>query len=463
MNLTKVALLSLPWVALGCHLLSSSDDRSPGTNPPIMYGAGSSNGGATTIGPGGSGGSDAGGIRLDAATGSDDAADGGARGDGGPDATGTEAGKADAGVHTSAQNWIRFGAQKFAKCTWFSALDGLCSDAPSQSSSQSSWVTRVFKTADGGKSWLMSAVIDSETTAPDAVINVYVLSATDLWLTSGSVTTQSGSVRHSIDGGITWMSLTGGVAAALGVVAGDGGVASVPVWQLVSAASRVWLVTQGAALAFSPDGGNSWNKLAPSDSFSAAKNRSLIVTQGHLLAEFLAPDNSLALLRWNGSTFGAVEGVLPPSSAGDYTGTWWRSSPNVEGILFMDRGPLPGWASPFLVYATTDGGATFRQLLAGSTAGSDVVGLSDGLAFAAFGSVTAYVAGVFSDGGPSRYLEIRETTDAGKTWSTPHSEPFQGDSYISLAIDSSGKVHAMRYPTNAPGAPIAYDAHYVLP
>jgi hypothetical protein len=117
------------------------------------------------------------------------------------------------------------------------------------------------------------------------------------------------------------------------------------------------------------------------------------------------------------------------------------------------------------VYATTDGGMTFQQLMGGNVATSaNVVGLSDGLAFSSLGSVTSYVAGIFSDASASRYLEIHRTGDAGKTWSTVHSQPYQGDNaYISLAVDQTGAVHAMRTSTDSLGANISYDAHYVLP
>jgi hypothetical protein len=117
------------------------------------------------------------------------------------------------------------------------------------------------------------------------------------------------------------------------------------------------------------------------------------------------------------------------------------------------------------VYATTDGGMTFQQLMGGNVATSaNVVGLGDGLAFSSFGSVTSYVAGIFSDASASRYLEIHRTGDAGKTWSTVHSEPSQGaNAYISLAMDQTGAVHAMHTSTDILGANISYDAHYVLP
>jgi hypothetical protein len=203
----------------------------------------------------------------------------------------------------------------------------------------------------------------------------------------------------------------------------------------------------------------------PPANFGAATSRSLIATQNNLLLSFPSTNNSLGLLRWSGSNFLSVEGVLPPSSAGDQTGTWWRSSPNVEGVLFVDRGPLPAWTSPFWVYATADGGRTFQQLLGGNIGiSSTVVGLSDGLAFAAAGSVTAYLAGVFSDAGNNLYLEIHLTSDAGKTWSTLHSEPYQGNhAYISLAVDLTGAVHAMHYTSDSLGSAISYDGHYVLP
>jgi hypothetical protein len=35
--------------------------------------------------------------------------------------------------------------------------------------------------------------------------------------------------------------------------------------------------------------------------------------------------------------------------------------------------------------------------------------------------------------------------------------------FVSLAVDPTGNVHAMRYTTDSLGAAISFDAHYVLP
>jgi hypothetical protein len=427
------------------------------------------NGGQTGIGSGGAGAS---GTPADAATvGLDGAAGSSARGDGGPDATiGPDLGKtpADAGSHNGAKNWIPIHANyPLTNCTWFSTAHGFCSDAPrSISNVIASLFVDMFETIDGGKTWTEVSTIDTGASAPNTTVNVYVLSPSDMWFISGSIgLVRSGSIGHSIDGGKNWSSLTSAVSTALGVAPGDGGVAGVPLWQLASVGGRIWLLSEGGNLAVSLDNGVSWKKAVPPANFGAATSRSLIATRDNLLLSFPSTNNSLGLLRWNGSTFVSVEGVLPPSSAGDQTGTWWQSSPNVEGALFVDRGPLPAWTSPFWVYATADGGRTFQQLLGGNIGiSSTVVGLSDGLALAAVGSVTAYVAGVFSDAGNNLYLEIHLTSDAGKTWSTLHSEPYQGNhAYISLAVDLNGAVHAMRYTTDSLGSAISYDGHYVLP
>ncbi|MGC9985558.1 MAG: hypothetical protein ABSF35_18255 [Polyangia bacterium] len=469
MRFIKLAILSLSWLALGCDLFSKSDNNSNGANAPVMYGTGAGGPGGIVSG----GGAGASGTKADAAVGgASGTAGGGVHGDGGPDATsmgGSDAGKppADADTHNGAQRWITFGPYTFVKCTWFSATDGFCNQAPISITGLADLQVYIFQTTDGGKTWGLVSAIDTGTGASDASINVYVMSPSDMWFISGSVGMGSGSIGHSIDGGKTWTSLTSTVNAALGTAAlGDGGVASVPLWQLAIVGGRVWLLPQGEDLVVSQDGGVTWKKVAfptlPAG-FAAASTRSLIATQNNLLLSFLATDNSLGLYRWNGSTFGAVEGAFPPSSAADQTGTWWRSSPIVEGVLFVDRGPLPAWDWPFWVYATTDGGMTFQQLLGGNIAtSSSVVGLSDGLAFASLGSITAYVCGVFSDA-TGNYLEIHRTQDAGMTWSTLHSEPYQGDyAYASVAVDQTGAAHAMHYTTDSSGSLVGYDAHYVL-
>jgi hypothetical protein len=471
MHFVKVAILSVSWLALGCNLFSKSNKGSPGENPPVMYAAGPSTGGPGGMG-GGNGGADANMTHTDAPVAdSGDAARSSVRTDGGPDAAitgGPDSGKkpADASVHNGAQLWTSFGYHTFSSCTWFSPTDGFCTEAPALVSLAPPLVNvNVFKTADGGKTWGLVSAIPAATTI-DASINVYFLSPDDMWFISGSVSAgPSGSIGHSIDGGLTWPPLTSTVNAALGTTPDDAGVSSVPIWQLASTGGMTWLLPQGGTLLASQNGGMIWKKIVPPVDFGAAASRSLIATQGNLLLRFLKPDNSMGLYRWNGSVFVAVEGVFPASSAGDQSRTWWRASPNVEGVLFVDRGPLPVWASPFWVYATTDGGMTFQQLLGGISATSNsVVGLSDGLAFATFGSVTSYLAVIFSDASASRYLEIHRTNDTGKTWSTVHSQPYQGDfAYISLSMDQTGAVHAMHTSTDSSGASISYDAHYVLP
>jgi len=471
MHFVKVAILSVAWLALGCNLFSKSNKGSPGQNPPIMY-AGPGTGRLGGFGGGGNSGADAGIVPADAPVADTGGADGSssARSDAAPDAAikGGPDGKkpTDAIIHNGAQLWTSFGYYTFANCAWFSATDGLCSQAPELHSSPPAPPvvnTNVFKTSDGGKSWSFVNAIPTEATTLDASINVYFPSPSDIWFVSGLAGAgQSGSIGHSVDGGQTWSSLTSTIAASLGATPDDAGVSSVPLWQLAVAAGRTWLLPQGENLLYSQNGGTIWKKVAPPSDFAAAANRSLIATQNNLLLRFLKTDNSMGLHRWNGSAFVPVEGVFPASSAGDQTGTWWRSSPNVEGVLFVDRGPLPAWASPFWVYATVDGGRTFQQL--DIAASVKVVGLSDGLAFSSLGSVTAYLAGIFSDSSGSSYLEVYRTTDAGTTWSTVHSEPYQGgNTYISLAIDQMGAVHAMRYSTDNFGANLGYDAHYVLP
>ena len=470
MRFTRLVILSVPWLVLGCNLFSKSSDRSPGANAPTMY-ATRPAGGRAGVGSGGSGGAGAGAIQADAAvSGLGGTAGSSARADGGPDAAvkaGPDAGKAlaDANIHNGAEKWTSFGSYAFAKCTWFSATDGFCSEAPRLAPGLTSLLVSVYKTTDGGKSWALVSAIDTETSSYDAIINVYVLSPSDMWFISGFVGMgQSGSIGHSLDGGRTWTSLTSTINAMFSTQAANSVVSSVPLWQLASVGGMIWLLPQAGTLLISQDVGLTWKKVVPPPDFAAASSRSLIATQSNLLLSFLAADNSLGLYRWNGSSFVAVEGTLPFSSADDQSGTWWRSSPNLEGVLFVDRGPLPAWDSPFWVYATTDAGRTFQQVLVGTVGtASDVVGLSDGLAFAALGSVTAYVSGVFSDVNNNRYLEIRRTGDAGKTWSALHSEPYQGDyAYISLAVDPAGAVHAMHYSTDSVGGASRYDAHYVL-
>ena len=474
MRFEKVVVLSMSCLALGCNLFPSSGNRTPGKNAPIMYGgAAPASGGPGGIDAGARGGAGASGTRTDAAVvGLDAAAESSARRDGGPDAappSSPDVGAVDADIHDGAQHWIRFGSPGgFTKCTWFSTSNGFCSDAPRSIPAKTPLTVQVYKTGDGGMNWFSVSRINTEASTFDASIDVYVLSPSEMWFISGSVAGQSGSISHSSDGGASWTSLTSAVSAVLSTTPGDGGMASVPLWQLAAVGKDIWLLPQGGNLALSQDQGVTWRKVPSPADFGAASSRSLIPTPSTLFLRFIKAGNSLGLYRWNSLTFEPVEGVLPPSSSGDQTGTWWHSSPNVEGVLFVDRGPLPAWASPFWAYATIDGGRTFQQISTGNIGpNSAVVGLSDGLAFAAAGSLTAYLGGVFADIAGGQYLEIHRTADAGKTWSTLHSEPYPGSSgnygFVFLAVDPMGNVHAMHYTTDSLGAAISFDAHYVLP
>jgi photosystem II stability/assembly factor-like uncharacterized protein len=370
----------------------------------------------------------------------------------------------DAPAHTDGRLWTRFppASYNFTKCTWLSKDEGYCNDAPSMLGTARVYL---YKTLDGGASWMLTCTIDSEIPDINANINVYVLSQSDFWFVAGSGNV--GSVGRSADGGKNWTSLTSDIAGLLTASgSGDAGVASVPVWQLAAQGGRIWLLPQGPNLAFSPDGGRTWKKFTPPADFGASGKRSMVASKNSLLLQYLASDGSLGLYTWNGTVFLPAESLMPASSAGSHVGTWSRAWPSAEGAFFADRGPLPAWGSPFAAYATIDGGKSLLKLLPGVSGSSDIVGLSDGMAFSAYGSVTAYVSGIFKDASGGRFLEIRRTVDAGKTWTTLHSEPsYLGDaSLISLSKDGAGEVHAMRFQasTDGIGPPVIYDAHYVL-
>jgi hypothetical protein len=452
MRLVKITLLFASVSGLGCNLIFGSPPDSPGANAPIMYGTGP--------GPG-SGEAGATGTQIDAAAPSSGGVAGG-RPDAGlslPDAGMSP----DADLHTSAQNWIHFPTSTFNKCTWFSATDGLCSDIPRMVPGFANLQLIVHRTGDGGKAWAQVGTVDTENAGPGASVNVYVMSPSDIWFTSGFAGPgQSGSIGHSTDGGGNWTSLTSTISALLNPVpAGDGGIATVPIWQLAAQAGRLWILPQGGSLATSQDNGLTWKRIAPPADFAAATKRGLIVSQGYLLLQFLTANNSMGLYRWNGGAFVAVEGTFPLSSAGVQTETWWRASPNLEGVLFVDRGPLPSWSSPFWLCTTVDGGRNFQRI-PDTTLGT-VVGLSDGLAFSFLGSISAYAAGVFSDS-KGRYLEVHKTSDSGRTWSTAHSEPYLGDNgFVSLSADPMGGIHAMHSSLDLTSSAVTYDAHYVLP
>ena len=450
MHLVKtVALLS--FLVVGCGLLKS-EPGSSGANAPIMYGTG-----PAAPGAGGSGATP-----FDADVPPLDRADGSDPGDGASD---TSSLAPDTASHADGQLWIRFPPSSYVltQCTWLSKDEGYCRDAPTMLLG-TVWVY-LYKTTNGGKSWSLVCPIDTGMDDLQASIEVYVMSRDDIWFVAGSA--HAGNVGHSFNGGKNWVSLTSEITALLTpATTGDAGVTSVPVWQLAAQGGRVWLLPQGPNLVYSPDGGVTWKKVTPPADFSTASKRSLLATQNNLFLQYMASDGSLGLYRWNGAAFLPIEASLPLSSAGNHAGTWFRAWPALEGLLFVDRGPLPDWQRPFWVYATTDGGKSVQKILPDATGSGDVLGLSDGVAFSAAGSITAYVGGIFTDGSGDRFLEIRQTQDAGKTWSTVHSEPsYPGDgSTISLSVDSAGNVHAMHalVSTDGIGPPVIYDAHYVL-
>ncbi len=426
---------ALSLLATGCGLFKS-EPGSSGANAPTMYGAG-------PLAPSG---------------GQPDASLPPARDDG--STTLNDASPPDAVSHAGGQNWIRFppSSYSFVKCSWLSTVEGYCHDAPSLLLDTAR--VNVYQTLDGGKTWSFTCAINSEMPSLDASIEVYILSKTDFWFVAAS--DKLGSVGHSFDAGKNWTSLTSDIAALVA----PAGTTSVPVWQLAVQGGRIWLLPQGNNLAYSENGGIAWRKFTAPADFGAAGQRALVATQNHLFLQYLATDGSLGLYHWNGSAFLSTQATLPASSAGSHSGTWSRAWPAVEGVFFADRGPLPVWSSPFSAHATVDGGKTVVQLLPGATGSTDVVGLSDGLAYAALGSVTATIGGIFTDASAGRFLQIRRTQDAGRTWTTLHSEPsYPGDSsYISFSMDGEGNLHAMHFvaSTDGIGPPVIYDGHYVL-
>jgi hypothetical protein len=452
MRFQSLVLLSL--LAAGCGLLKS-EPGSSGDNPPVMYGTG------PAYPAGGAGG----GNQFDAALPPPGGIDGGTILPADASADLEKLGS-DTASHTDGMLWTRFppSSYTFTKCTWLSSEEGYCSDAPSMLLGAPPVYVHLYMTLDGGKSWALVCTIDTEMPDLNATINVYVLSQTDFWFVAGSGNV--GSVGHSLDSGKHWTSLTNDIASLL-VPPGDGAVATLPFYQLAIQGSRIWILPQGANMVYSQNGGITWRKFTPPADFGASGKRSLLATQSYLLLQYLASDGSLGLYRWNNeSAFLPVEAAVPTSYVGSSAATWSRAWPAKEGVFFADRGPLPAWGSPFAAYATVDGGASMVKILPAASGSLDVVGLSDGLAFSAQNSTTAYVSGIFSDSAGARYLEIRRTQDAGRTWTILHSEPsYTGDaSYISLSMDLSGKIHAMHFvaSNDGIGPPVIYDAHYVL-
>jgi hypothetical protein len=456
MRFVTKGILSLALLGLGCNLLSEDDGGGAGEYPPPVYkpgtGGGASGGAAGTAG-------------LDAGMGGAAGTAGGAGGPGKTDAGPADRASVPPGPDAAtATRWVEFG-RSFTQCSWFNAQTALCTTKPALPASGTTLAVELHKTVDGGKTWQMVSSVDTGNSSVGASVRFFMPNATGLWYVTGfSGFGQSGSIGSSSNGGQRWFSVADKVFAALDADPKDGIVPQVPLWDIVSAAGKIWVLAQGESLVVSTDGGFAWEKLACPPDFAKASVRGLVATSDTLLLRFLKPDQTLGLYRWSGLSFAAVEASVPVGSPGNHAGTWLRSSLNVAGTLMVDRGPLPDWGFPFSVHAIRNGGRSFEKLLAAaSAADTDVVGLRDGLVIEHPTSLKVYLSGVFTDAQKKQWLQIRKSTDRGATWSALHSEPYDGTlKYISVSVDQLGNLHAMRHGTDTSGKPSNYDAHYLV-
>ena len=382
----------------------------------------------------------------------------------GLDAQAGDATAEDADPHGSASRWIEFGHQ-FAKCTWFSADVGYCSEAAKSLSATSTKGTDLYQTNNGGRAWTLVATIDGKNTSTDSVMNVYVLSPAEIWYTTAFVGFGfSGTIGRSTNGGATWESLTDRVDRAMADDPEAGSPLSAPFFDLVQVGGALWLNTGtwSQYFAMSPDKGLTWKRVLGPLSLAEVQAPEFIATKNDLLLRYTTRSWGISLYRLSAGNFVATEATFPAPSDVDHGNTWWRASSNGDGVTFADRRAWPFWGWPFLVSATLDGAKTFTTVYAGtSQIQSGCEGLRDVLTFTQGTSPVTYISGIFLDSASKRFVEIRKSVAGGNTWTVLHSEPAVGN-MTSVALDPTGKVHAMRHTSDNYGNTYVYDAQYVL-
>lgn len=368
----------------------------------------------------------------------------------------------EADPHGGASRFVDFG-HDFVKCTWFDADLGFCSEAAKSLEATTTIGIDLYKTTDGGRSWsLVSSIDGGNSTA--AAMSVFVLSPTEIWYITGFTGFGfSGTIGRSTDGGASFASLTDAVDLALADPEQTEPLEA-PLYDLAKVGDAIWLNTGSWSqyLAMSPDGGTTWGRVLGPVDLSTAQAPEFIATHGGLMLRYVTADWGLELYRLGGTEFVPVEGTFPAPSGSDHGDTWWRATPNAAGVALADQRQWPFWTWPFLVTATFDLGATFETVYSGSSqTESGCEGLRDVAAYSLGSGTVVYVSGVFLDGDGNRFVEIRKSTDKGSSWTTLHSEPENG-AFVSVALDPTGKVHAMRHWTDAYGNTYVYDGQYVL-
>jgi hypothetical protein len=366
-------------------------------------------------------------------------------------------------AHDGASRFIAF-ERDFASCTWFDADSGFCSEAAESIAETSTIGTDLYRTTDGGQNWELVSSIDGGNST-SAAMKVFVLSPTEIWYLTGFTGIGfSGTIGRSTDGGATWTSLTDAVHRALSDDPEAADPLSAPLYDLARVGDAIWLNTGSWSqyFAMSPDGGASWERVLGPVDLSTSQPPEFIATGGGLMLRYTTRDWGIALYRLSGNEFVPIDGDFPAPSGADHGDTWWRASTDAAGVAFADQRAWPFWSWPFVVSATFDQGATFETVYSGSSLeASGCEGLRDAVAFDLDDGKVVYTSGVFVDPGGERFVEIRKSTDDGSTWKTLHSQPEQGE-FVSVALDPTGRVHAMRHSTDAYGNTYVYDGQYVL-
>jgi hypothetical protein len=396
------------------------------------------------------------------ASGGSEGAPAGATGEGGAEIA-DGGGSPETEAHDGASRFILFG-HDFASCTWFDADLGFCSEAAASISATSTIGTDLYKTTDAGHTWDLVSSIDGDNST-DSAMKVFVLSPTEIWYITGFTGLGfSGTIGRSTDGGSTWTSLTDAVHRALADDPEADDPLSAPLYDLAQVGDAIWLNTGSWSqyLAMSSDGGTTWERVLGPVDLSTSQPPEFIATDGGLMLRYTTRDWGIALYRLSGNQFVPIGGDFPPPSGTDHGDTWWRASTHAAGVSFADQRAWPFWGWPFVVSATFDQGSTFETVYSGTTQEeSGCEGLRDAVAFEFDSGKVVYVSGVFVDAGGDRFVEIRRSVDEGSTWKTLHSQPEQGE-FVSVALDPTGKVHAMRHWTDAYGNTYVFDGQYVL-
>jgi len=297
--------------------------------------------------------------------------------------------------------------------------------------SQSSGLSAVLVTSDGGRHWRPASHTDP------AASGLCVTGPSSAWLVAtetggsqpaaglGALVPQYGGLagivlQHTTDGGAHWQRSSLGSPVGVGAVASHG--------------ADVCAV--GQAILISPDGGATWRSASSGQQYAFTAADAISATDIWAVDAWGAVLHSTDGRRW-------VEQTEPSSAA-----QRWVNS--LTGVSFAD--PADGWVvgsdtnGDGVILHTTDGGASWApqaSLLSGALAGVQFIDSADGWA----------ISDSPGSGASGSNDPIERTIDGGKTWIPDYVASGAALTAVDFVGDTTGWATGS-YQSSSQGAPL---------